>query len=266
MFDILHYAFFVRALLAGLCIGAAAPLLGMFVTVRRQSLIADTLAHASLAGVAIGAALGIDPLLAAAVCAVLAAVVIERLRVNGKLSGESTLAIVLSGSLALAVVIMSATGNLNAGVISYLFGGITTVSQLDLYSIAIISGIAVLFYLATHKVLFLIAFDEDIARAQGVPVDRFSLFLAILTAAIVAVGMRVVGVLLVGALMTVPVLAAVQFGLSFKKTAVLAVLFSVLSVLIGLFASSYLDLAAGGTIVLLAMGFFLAGLLYKSAK
>ena len=111
---------------------------------------------------------------------------------------------------------------------------------------------------------FLLSFDEDIAKANGLPVTADSLLLAIMTAATVAVSMRVVGILLIGALMVVPVLAAMQFGRGFKETMGISVGISVLSVLVGLAVSYSFDLATGGTIVLCAIGFFLVSTMIGS--
>ncbi len=266
MLEFLEYGFMQRALIAGIAVSIVAPLLGIFMTVRRQSLIADTLAHASLAGVAIGIAFNIEPLLAAAVSAVCAGVLIERLRAGGSLSSESTLALVLSGSLALAVVLMSAVGKFNAGVLSYLFGGITTVSVIDVQMIVITAAVVVLLVIIFFRQLFLLSFDEDMAGAQGLKTAFLNILLAVATAAVVAVGMRVVGVLLIGALMVIPVLAATQLGRGFRTTTIISIIFSILSVTGGLIISYYFDLAAGGTIVLLAIVAFLLASLTKAFR
>lgn len=256
MLHFLDYDFMRRALLAGLLIGTVAPMLGIFITVRRQALIADTLAHASLAGVAIGLLLGVDPLLAAGVFAILAALFIERLRSLGWFTGDSLLALILSGSLAFAVVSMSASGKFNAGVLQYLFGSITTVSSQDLWLIAGTSGVVIGLCLLLFKEFFLLAFDENIAKAQGVKTAVLNTLMALMMAVTVAVGMRVVGVLLMGALMIIPVLAAMRLGQSFRATAALAVAISLLSVIVGLLLSYTYDIAAGGTIVLAAISLF----------
>ena len=256
MFDFLEYAFMQRALLAGLLIAVVAPLLGIFLTVRRQALIADTLAHASLAGVALGLLLGLDPLLTAGAVAVIAALLIERLRALGWFSGDSLLAMILSGSLAVAVVGMSAADKFNASVLQYLFGGITTVSVTDLWMIGgvavVVGGLCVLFF----NEFFLMSLDEDIARAQGLRTGYLNVLLALMTAVTVSVGMRVIGVLLMGALMIIPVLAAMRLGYGFKMTSLLAVVVSITSVVAGLLVSYTYDLAAGGTIVLVAISLF----------
>ncbi len=257
MLDFLQYDFMQRALFAGLMVGAVAPMLGMFLTVRRQALIADTLAHASLAGVAIGVLLGLDPLLTAGVVAVLASLFMERLRTLGWFSNDALLALVLSGSLAFAVVGMSAAGRFNAGVLQYLFGGITTVSQSDLLLILITGGAVLLTVILFFKEFFLVSFDEATAEAQGVRVRRYNMLLALMTAVTVVAGMRVVGVLLMGALMIIPVLTAMRLQLSFRATTVIAVALAMLSVLLGLTLSYTFDLAAGGAIVLTTIACFI---------
>lgn len=255
--DFFAYDFLTRALIAGIIVGVVAPMLGIFLTVRRYALIADTLSHASLAGVALGILLGINPLFTAVVVSVMIAVGIERLRLSGKFGGEAVLALFLSGSLAFAVVGMSAAGKFNGGVLAYLFGSITTVSVSDLWIIGILGAIVVLTILLSYRKLFLLSFDEDIAKASGMNVTAYSLMLAVLTAGMVAVSMRVVGVLLVGALMVIPVLAATQWNKGFKETMGISVGISLLSVLIGLFLSYSYNLATGGTIVLCAVALFI---------
>lgn len=261
--DFFAYDFLQRALLAGVMVAIVAPLLGIFLTVRRYALIADTLSHAALAGVALGIFLGINPIVAALVVAVAVAVGIERLRFSGHLSGETVLALFLSGSLAFAVVLFSAVKKFNAGVLSYLFGSIMTVTSEDLWLMGGLSiGIVVIIGLF-YRPFFLLAFDEDIARANGIPVKSYGVLLSILTAAMVAVSMRVVGILLIGALMVIPVLSATQYNRSFRVTIMIAVVISVLSMVLGLGVSSFWNLAPGGTIVLCAIGFFMASVGYR---
>ena len=263
LLDFFAYDFLTRALIAGIIVATVAPMLGIFLTVRRYALIADTLSHASLAGVAIGLLAGINPVITAIAVAIVVAIGIERLRLSGRFSGESILALFLSGSLAFAIVAMSAAQKFNGGVLAYLFGSITTVSVNDLWIIGGLGVVTVGIILVFYRKLFLLSFDEDIARANGLPVTAYSLLLAILTAATVAVSMRVVGVLLIGALMVIPVLAATQFNRGFKATMAIAVIISLVSVLLGLAMSYAFDLATGGTIVLCAVGFFLLSLLRR---
>lgn len=266
LLDFFTYDFLTRALIAGLVIGAVAPILGMFLTVRRYSLIADTLSHASLAGVAIGIILGMNPILSAIVISILVAIGIEKLRLSGKFGGEAILALFLSGSLAFAVVAMSAVGKFNGGVLAYLFGSITTVSSGDLWIIGGLSVGIVGIVWKMYPQFFLLSFDEDVAKVNGVNVGASSMVLAILTASMVAVSMRVVGILLVGALMVIPVLAAMQFRKGFKTTIGIAIVVSLLSVVSGLVLSYSYNLATGGTIVLCAVACFILSTISSSFR
>jgi zinc transport system permease protein len=256
--EILQYGFMQRALLAGLMIGVIAPSIGVFLVLRRLSLIADTLSHVALAGVALGLLAGWHPALGALAVAVAGAVGIERLRVSGRLFGEAALAIFLSGGLALAVVLIGLSGGFRVDLFAYLFGAITAVQTRDLWVILGL-GLGVLgAVVAFYKELFAISFDEETARVQGVPVDALNLLLTLLVAVTVVVAMRVVGVLLTSALIVVPAVTALRLARSFRATLAIAIAASLLSVLAGMTAAFYLNLAAGGAIVLTSILLFAA--------
>lgn len=266
MLDIFHYDFMVRAFLAGIIIGVLAPAIGVFLVMRRYSLLADTLSHVSLVGVSAGLILGINPILGALVVSSLAAIGMEKLRESRKIFGESVLALFLSGSLALALILLSLKGGLGVNVFSYLFGSITTVSSLDLliilgFGLVVLLAIAFLF-----GKFFLISYDEELAQAGGLKVQALNITLMILAAITVSLSMRVVGVLLIGALMVVPVLSASQFGKSFFQTAIYSILISVCAVIIGLYSSFYFNLPSGATIVLVALIIFGISLLQNKKK
>jgi len=256
MLEIFQYDFMIRAFIAGLCIGAIAPLIGLFLVVRRYSLLADTLAHVSLFGVAGAIFFAIPPIIGALISSIVAALGIEWLRKSKKVEGESILALFLSGSLAGALIILGLAGGLNANIFAYLFGSITTVSRVDLYIIGAcaIAVIAVIFLL--FKQFFLLSYDQDLATINGLPVKMLNAVLMILAAITIAISMRIVGVLLIGALMVIPVLSAIQFGVGFSRTLLLGVVLSLFSVISGLFLSFYLNVPSGAAIVLIALLLF----------
>src|SRR5258708_10934913 len=138
MLNLFQYEFVTRGLIAGILIALIAPLIGIFLVLRRYSLIADTLSHVSLAGIALGFLLNINPLITAIFATTLSSVAIENLRLSKKVYGESALAIFLSGSLALAVVLLGLTHGFNASLFNYLFGSITTVTKADIITIIIL--------------------------------------------------------------------------------------------------------------------------------
>jgi len=248
---------FVRTLATGLTVALFTPLIGMFMVLRRFSLIADSLAHVALAGVAIGLVAGVFPFYISFVVTVAAAIFIEYLRENKRVTGDAALALLVYGGLALAVVLFSVAGaQVNEDL---LFGSLETVKAVDLFPIAIVGATVVLSLILFWKELVYSSFDEETARVQGVPVRFVNLLLVILTGVTVSFALHVVGVLLVGALMIIPVAAAAQFGRSFRSTTVLAVLISLISVAGGLAAAGRWHLSAGGSVALLAfVCFFIA--------
>lgn len=264
--EILQYGFMQRALLAGMMIGTIAPTIGVFLVLRRLSLIADTLAHVSLAGVAFGLIFGLHPTLGALLVAIVGALAIERLRTSGRLFGEAALAIFLSGGLALAVVMIGLTGGFSVDLFSYLFGAITAVQARDLWIILVL-GVFVLAAVALfYKELFALTFDEESARVQGVPVDALNALITILAAVTVVVAMRVVGALLTSALVVIPAITALRLARSFRNTLLLAATVSVASVVAGMTAAFYFDLPAGGAIVLTSILAFGASGLVSTAR
>ncbi len=254
--EILHYGFMQRALLAGVVIATVASTIGVFLVLRRLSLIADTLSHVALAGVAVGLLLRVNPVGGALAVTILGAIGIERLRTAGRLYGEAALALFLSGGLAVAVVVLSVSHSFNVDLFSYLFGAITTVLPQDLVIIVVL-GLVVLATVAVfYKEFFAITFDEESARVQGLPVDTLGLILTLLVAVTVVVAMRIVGILLISALIVIPAVTALRTARSFRSTLWIAISLSVAAVVIGLTASFYLDIAAGGAIVVSAIGLF----------
>ena len=225
MLELFQYSFAIRGLVAGLIIGFIAPLIGIFLVLRRYSLIADTLAHVSLAGIAIGFLLKINPILTAIASTVLSSVVIERMRTSKKVYGESALAIFLSGSLALAVVLISLAHGFNTGLLNYLFGSIVTVKQTDLLIIGSLGALVVVVLALFYKELVYITFDEESAQVSGIPTRLINTLLIVLAALTVSLSIPIVGVLLISALMVIPVVTALQFRRSFIKTIFILIFF-----------------------------------------
>jgi zinc transport system permease protein len=261
--EFLQYGFMQRAFAVGIVTALICPAIGVFLVPRRLSLIADTLAHVALAGVALGLLLGVSPLLGALVITVAGAMGIERLRARGSLQGDASLAVFLSGGFAVAVVLISLAQGFNADLFAVLFGSILTVSPTDVL-VVLALGLAVagtLFLFYRH--LLAITLNEDLARAAGVPVAGLNLMLTMLTALTTVVSMRMVGVLLVSAMIVIPTLTGFAVGRSFRQATAIAIAAALLSVTVGLVAAYYLRLAAGGAVVLTALLLFGAAALGK---
>jgi len=244
------------ALLAGVVVGAVAPLIGTFLVQRRMALLGDGIGHLAFAGVAAGLLLEVWPIWTALAVAVTGAVCIEWLRSRGRASGDLALAIFFYGGIAAAVVLASRAGSGSVNVFPYLFGSILTVTWGDVRVVLLLGALIVATMLVTGRALFAIVLDEDAARVAGLPVDRLNVLLAALTAVTVVAAMRVVGVLLVAALMVLPVATSRLLAGSFRATLLGAVAIGVASVVVGLVAARAWSLAPGGTIVLTAVAAF----------
>lgn len=256
MLDLFQYGFVIRGIEAGIIVGFVAPLIGIFLVLRRYSLIADTLAHVSLAGVALGFLLNINPILTALGVTVASSLGIERLRASTRVYGESALALFLSGSLALATILLSLGKGFNSNLFNYLFGSIVTVTQADVYVILALAVVVALAVALFFKELVYATFDEESARVSGIPTRRINTLLIVLAAVTIALAIPVVGVLLIAALIVIPVVTALQLRRSFVATLVWAEVISLSSVLAGIIASFYLGLSTGGTIVLIMLAVF----------
>ena len=266
MLNIFQYGFVLRGLEAGLIIGMIAPLIGIFLVLRRYSLIADTLSHISLAGVAMGLLLGINPILTALLTSVTASFFIERLRINKKIYGESILSIFLSGSLAVAIILISIGHGFNIDIFNYLFGSIVTVKQTDVYIIGLLGLLTVGLIIVFYKELVYLTFDEESAKVAGIKTNLFNLLLIILAATTVSLAIPIVGILLVSALIVIPIVTVLQFKKNFLETILFAEGISIFSVISGIFISFYLNLSTGGTIVLITIIIFILSLLINKNK
>lgn len=263
MIEILQYGFMQRALLAGIIIGILCPLIGIFIVLRRMSLIGDSLSHVALSGVAAGILTGVYPITMALVFSIIAALGIEKLRKSYEEYAELSIAIILSTGIGLGVVLISLAKSLNVDIFGYLFGNITTVLPVDIWIISILGIVIIIVIKLLYKELFYISFDEVSAKLAGIPVNYINLLFIILIATTITLSMRVVGILLVSSLMIIPVATSLQIAKSFKHATILSIIFAEGSVITGIIISYYLELASGGTIVLISVLILLTVLTIK---
>jgi zinc transport system permease protein len=257
--------FLIRGLLAGVAIGAVAPLIGSFIVAKRYALIADTLAHISLLGVAIGVVIGISPTITAVFVSIVASILIERLNETKRISGETLLAIFLTSGLSLSLIVLSLKNGINTNLLSYLFGSISTVGSNELIVVLAVSAIIGAILLLLSKELLYVVYDEESAKISGVNTRLLNSILVIATAAIVAVSIQIVGALLIGALIVIPTTAAKLISLNAKQYQGFSVFFGVISVISGtLFAYSF-NLPAGAAIVMIALAILGFSIIVKNA-
>lgn len=259
IFALFEYSFLRYALITGLIMGFITPLIGSFVVIRRLSFIADTLSHFSLAGLSIGLyliniigfTLITDPLYLAMIFSVIGAMFIEILRGYYQNYKEISMPIVMSLGTALSALFISLAGGFNSSIYNYLFGSILTVGNRYLWVIIITATFLLLLLVFYYKEMVIISFDEAYAKLLGINIGRFQFVSTFILALVVSLSIATVGVLLVSSLMIIPVAAAMKVGKSFKNTIGIAILFSEISIIGGLWLSYELRIASGATIVLI---------------
>lgn len=243
------------ALLAGVVVGAAAPLIGVFLVQKGLSLMGDGIGHVAVAGIGASLLLGTSPTWTALVVAVAAALVVELLRTRGSATGDLALALVFYGGIAAGVVLASRSAT-NTNLQPYLFGSILTATRDDVWTVIGLGAVIAVAIAITGRALLAVVLDEDSARVAGIPARALNTMLAVLTAVTVVMAMRIVGVLLVAALMVLPVATSRLLARSFRSTLISAVAVGVVSAVAGLVAARQWALAAGGAIVLVAAALF----------
>jgi zinc transport system permease protein len=253
------------ALLAGIVVGATAPLIGVFLVQKGLSLLGDGIGHVAVAGIGASLLLDTSPTWTALVVAVAAALVIEFLRTRGSATGDLALALVFYGGIAAGVVLASRSAT-NTNLQPYLFGSILTATADDVWTVLALGAVIAVAIAFTGRALLAVVLDEDSARVAGIPARSLNTMLAVLTAVTVVMAMRIVGVLLIAALMVLPVATSRLLARSFRATLIGAVAVGVVSAVLGLFAARQWALAAGGAIVLVATALFAVASIVAGAR
>lgn len=253
MLNIFTYDFMIRAFIAGGLISIIAPLVGNFMVLRRLSQMGDTLSHVALAGVAGGMLIGINPTIGSIIFVIISSFGIERLRKSYFRYSEISIAIVMSFGMALAVILLSLSKSGAANIMNYLFGSIISINNTDVLLSLILSIIVIALITLFYKELLYITFDEEAALISGIPVNLINVLFTLLVSITVAISMRIVGALLVSALMVIPAAASLKIARNFKNTIIYSIIFSFISVFVGIILSFYLNLSPGGTIVIVSL-------------
>jgi zinc transport system permease protein len=271
MFDIglsdiaflLGLRFFQFALIGGILVAVSCAWIGLFLILRKQSMITDGIAHSVFGGIALGLLLGVNVLWTSLATALASITGITYLRKKGMAQSDSAIAVMMALGFSVGLILISIAGGFNVDIFSYLFGSILTISDSDLIAVAAVALIAIAFLGTFHRELLSITFDEEDSRLLGIPVTLLSIGFNILVAVAIVISIKVVGIILVTAFMVLPALTAIQFNLSFKWTAVTSIAISLIGVIAGIFLSALFDVAASGVIVFVMVGIFLLSAIYN---
>jgi len=257
LLKLLGYQFFQYALIGGVLATLACAWIGLFLILRKESMIVDGIAHTAFGGIAIGVFFSINPILPALLISAIAVLGISYMRKKGLAQSDSAIAVMLALGFSTGLIIISLAGGFSVELFSYLFGSILTISYADLIIVSALSISALLFLSIFYKELLCISFDEESSRLTGIPVEVISTAFNIMVAVTIVVSIKIIGIILVIALIVIPALSALQLRLSFKKTMAATVILGITGVVAGLFLSAAYDVATSGVIVFALLGMFI---------
>jgi zinc transport system permease protein len=259
LIEILSYGFIQRALLAGTLIAVLCSVLGVFLVLRRLSLIGDGLAHVTFGSTAIALALKLytaASLLVSLPVVLLASLGILKLTEKARLSGDAAIGIVSAVGISVGIMLASVGGGYNVDLLSYLFGNILSITYEEVLIAATLFCVVILLLWLFFNDLLAISFNEDLARVSGIHTNLINAVLVMLTALTVVLAMKLVGIMLISSLLILPAVSALQLARSFRTCIVLAALQGGCSVVAGIFVSFLTNLPTSATIVLLNLLFF----------
>ncbi len=243
-----------RAFQASFLISFIAPILGLFLILRRQSLMADTLSHVSLAGVALGLLIGVNPTFTNILVVSVIAIVLEYLRVVYRTYSEISIAILMSGGMALALVLMGLNdGGATLSMNQFLFGSIVTISEQQVWMLFVLTIMIGLLYLTFRKPLYILTFDEETAFTAGLPIKTMSVLFNILTGITIAVTMPIVGALLVSAIIVLPAAISMRLSNRFNGVILIGIVLALIGMFSGLVVSYKVGTPPGASITLILL-------------
>lgn len=253
MFDTLagyfSYKFVMYALIVGVLVSLCSSLLGVTLVLRRFSMIGDGLSHVAFGALVIGTVLGDAPLAFAVPVVIVAAFFLLRISETARIGGDTAIAMISSASLAVGVIVISMTSGMNTDVTSYMFGSINSMEKSDVMLSVLLSAVVVILYVLFFNRIFLITFDESFAKATGMKTDIYKFAFSAVTAVTVVVGMRVIGAMLISALIIFPASSAMRVSKSFRMTAILSAVISVVCCFLGICVSCLFSFPTGASIV-----------------
>ncbi|MHB8903671.1 MAG: metal ABC transporter permease [Patescibacteria group bacterium] len=261
--NFLQYSFIQKAFFAGSFVAIICSALGLFLVLRKMSLIGDGLAHVSFGAIALGLFFGIYPYYIAIPLVMIASVVILKISEKAKIYGDAAIGIVSAIGIAGGVILVSVSKGFNVDLFSYLFGNILAISNGELILLVLLSLIVLTTIYFFYWDLFSATFDEEYAKTTGIKINFINTLLTVLTSLCVVLSIKIVGIMLVSALLILPSVTALQIAKGFKSVMFIGAIISVISVFLGITFSFFLDIPTGATIVMINVIFFGLALLVK---
>ncbi|MBQ1396861.1 MAG: metal ABC transporter permease [Clostridia bacterium] len=258
MLEMLSYPFILRALVVGTLVSLCSALLGVNLVLKRYSMIGDGLSHVAFSAMAVATVMNWAPLWVAIPVVIVASYVLLRLSSDGRFSGDSAIALLSTGALAVGIFIISMKSGINTDINNYMFGSVLAISKSDV-SLSVILSLAVLaLYVLFYNKIFAVTFDEPFAKATGVRADFYNMLVAVLTAVTIVLGMRMIGALLISSLIIFPAMSSMRVFKCFRNVVICSAVISVVCFLTGLMVSYAYSAPTGASVVILNIVVFAA--------
>lgn len=266
MFEIFLTTFFERSLLVGSILGMIMALIGVFVVLRRLSFFSDAIGHSALTGIALGLLLHFNPFLAALAFALVIALAIAFIRTRSRLPIDTLLGVFFPAAVALGVILVYLAPGYRNDLISYLFGDILTVGNLDIVLSLVLGTIVLGVLVIAGKKFILLTFNSELAKAEGLAVSWYETLFLLILAGTIALAIKLVGIVLVTALLIIPAATAQNLSRSLLALFTISVMVGLISVVVGMVLSALLSVPSGPTIVLTGAVLFLLSFCFQAAR
>ena len=256
--ELFSYSFITRALIVGTLVALCAALLGVSLVLKRYSMIGDGLSHVGFGALSVSLAMNLAPLEVSLPVVTLTAFLLLRLSERSTIRGDAAIALISSSAVAIGIIVVSLTTGMNIDVYNYMFGSILAMSQSDVVLSVGVSAVVLTLFLLFYNKIFAVTFDESFARATGIKAGRYNMLIALLTALVIVVGMRMMGALLISSLIIFPALTSMRLFKSFRSVVVTSAILSVGCFFIGIFISFIWSVPVGAGIVVVNLVVFCA--------
>lgn len=256
MLEMLSYPFIWRALIVGTLVSLCSALLGVNLVLKRYSMIGDGLSHVAFSAMAVATVMNWAPLTVAIPVVIAASFLLLRLSTNSKIKGDSAIALVSTGALAIGIFIISMKSGINTDVNNYMFGSVLAISKSDVALSVMLSLIVLVLYVLFYNKIFAVTFDEPFAKATGIRVEFYNMLIAVLTAVTIVLGMRMIGALLISSLIIFPAMSSMRVFKCFRNVVICSAVISVVCFFIGVAISYEYSAPTGASVVIMNIVFF----------
>jgi zinc transport system permease protein len=261
--DLLEYKFILNSLLAGILASISCGIIGTYIVTRRMVFLSGGITHSSFGGIGIGYYLGFNPIITAAIFAVLSAFGIEFISKRSNIREDSVIGILWSFGMAVGIMFIFLTPGYAPNLMSYLFGSILTVSSLDIALMAGLSFILIVVFVLFYRIIVFVSYDQEFARTHQIAVSLVNYALIGLVALTIVLNIKVVGIILVISLLTIPQSIANLFTKNFKNIIISSIVIGFVGAFLGLVISYKINIPSGASIIFSLVMIFIIAKLFQ---